>query len=77
MSGFGIDFTQLMASCEWSAQMAKKSKAANEPSLSWVAGLICRTFVIANVTMKFVTVHIPMVLYQIDTLFGVIFLAPH
>lgn len=40
MSGFGIDVTQLMASCGWSGQMAKKSDAANEPSLSWVAGLI-------------------------------------
>lgn len=40
MSGFGIDVTQLMGSCGWSGHRAKKTDAANELSLSWVAGLI-------------------------------------
>ncbi|MGD9973500.1 MAG: DUF2284 domain-containing protein [Desulfatirhabdiaceae bacterium] len=40
MSGFGIDVTQLMTSCGWSGQIAKKSDAFDNESTSWVVGLI-------------------------------------
>lgn len=40
MSGFGIDVTQLMKSCGWSAQKAEKSKVSEKDATSWIAGLI-------------------------------------